>query len=325
MNRLPSKGRLGGGLIAAAIGVNPYRSQFEAAMKVRGEMPDEAEGEDIDRGVFLEPALREWYSKKSGAMTVRVPGTESDPDLPWASYSADGIVAMPTQGDHGRVLEIKAPGEEAGLRYGTEDTDQVPPEVLVQGVWGVRLQWKLRGIDRCDFAALIDGKLKLFRYLRDIDLETEVFERAKFFMDRYVFGAGTPAISGNKADSEWLKAKFATHHEPALTWATMTDGQRIIVKNYLAAYSLAKTSEKSKEELTNALKFEVGVHEGIDLDGCDLPGAPKRIDWKQNRPTDVTDWEGLAGVLGATPEQVKQFTKPRDGARPFTPRFPKGK
>jgi hypothetical protein len=74
-------GRIGGAWIAAAIGLSEYSSPLDAYLRITGEVEDVVEGEAVDRGVFLEPALRQWHQYKINASEMLTPGTKRVPTV----------------------------------------------------------------------------------------------------------------------------------------------------------------------------------------------------------------------------------------------------
>jgi predicted phage-related endonuclease len=322
MERDSDVGRLGGHWIAAAIGWSEWDSPLSAYLRITGEVVDaKEESEDLDRGNFLEPALRAWYGKKIGASDVSKPGsTWRHPSIPWASVSPDAIAVV---NGETRLGEFKSPGPHTVDRWGAEGTDQVPRDVLLQGVWGLYVT----GLPRCDFAALIGGKLKIFQHVRDIELEREVVQRATHFMDHHVAKKIPPAPTYSEADTEWVKKKWKVNAKPPVPWSELTTEEQRLVSAYLAEYQDYKIAEKRVQEMENIIKMDIVKDRG-GIDGDNTTGLFKRIAWQSNA-TGPARWkeiaEAIAKTFGMSEEQLSGLAAKHcgDPARPFRPWFGK--
>lgn len=341
MPRLPDVGRLGGGLIAAAVGMSRWNSPLDAYRRITGEVVDDRESEDMDRGNFLEPALRNWYGKRAGALSISTPGTLQHPNIPWATYTPDGIAEIavpsvdqngrPEVGVHTRLLEIKSPGLYNEGAWGEVETDQVPRETHIQGAWGVAVTYQLHGITRCDFAAFLGGKLRLFKYERDIDLEEALLDKAKFFMRKFVETRTPPPPTFAASDTEYLKKKFPRSEQPALSLASLTPQAHRLVQFYCSVYKELDEKEKQVQEFENQLKVLIADSGGIsnDLNFEDFQGLT-RIDWKNKSPAmHAGSWKNLAEeLLGKLPDEERKALldkhTPKEGSRAFTPYWKKG-
>lgn len=336
-------GRLGGAWIAAAVGLSEYRSPLDAYQRITGEVVDVLEGEAIDRGNYLEPALREWHRKKLKAASpglavkITVPPTIHHREHHWASYTPDGIVQVDLQsmvGAEHRLAEYKSPGEMVAPKYGEPGTDQVPRDVGAQVHWGLFVT----DLPQADVAALIGGELRLFHLKRDVEFERELFERARFFMEAYVAKKRAPPATYSERDTDWVRKRWPKHDEgKKLLWTQLTDEQKRLVNRYAEAYLLNKSVGRELQALENAVKTDV-MQDAIVLEGDE--SAPfKRLDWKNNE-TAAPSWkavaEGLHAVLrplvqtiDGSPDNAELIFKtlvemktPKP-PRVFTPRFRK--
>jgi putative phage-type endonuclease len=342
-NREKDLGRLGGGWVAAAVGLSEYASPLDAYLRITGEVEDERSGEAIDRGVFLEPALREWHAKKVGG-TIVPSSTRRHPEVPWASYTPDGIVLVrEPRRPETYLAEYKAPGDMAIAKYGEAGTDQVPRDVDVQVRWGLFVT----DLPKADVAALIGGELRLFHIQREPDIEKAIFDRARFFMEEYVGRKKPPPATFSERDTEWVKKRWP-RSDPGkhLLWTMLTAEQRALVDRYINSYLALDELEKRCQELENAVKQDVfgDASDITALDGDE--SAPfRRIDWKNNatagpawkkvaeglrgglvgalRQVGISEEKSAACVIGLWDALVKEHT-PETPPRVFKPYFKRG-
>ena len=329
--RLPDTGRIGGYLIAPVLGLSSYLSPHDAYLRIRGEVVDaKEENENIDRGVFLEPALRNWYAKKVQA-EVTTTGTIVAPDISWATYTPDGLARSPEWGAQ-RLLEIKSPGLFTTAKWGEEDTDEVPRETLIQGAWGVLVLNRTgHKVDRCDFAALIGGKLRLFRYDRDLQIEDMMLTKAREFMEKHVALGVPPPLTFAESDTAWIKKKYPSSERPPLKLSQLTPETQKLVRQYVQTYRGIGQWEELLQTLENELKTVVADTEGIENDISFKEWAGlDRISWKTKGPAmNAGTWKALAEELMASlTEEAKQALLkkhlPKQGVRAFVPYFRKG-
>jgi putative phage-type endonuclease len=94
---------IGGSEIAAAAGVDPYRSRVALWLEKTGRL-DPPETEAMRWGELLEPAIWNELEDRGYELTVSNPAGLTDPERPWLVGHPDGFVAI---GDKPGVLEIK--------------------------------------------------------------------------------------------------------------------------------------------------------------------------------------------------------------------------
>ena len=316
--------RIGGSVIPKIVGVSRFGTALDAYRELTGEIRLDIESEDLDRGTFLEPALSRWAEKKLGDKFVKPSGTLVHPTLPFATYSPDGLAVE----DQDLLLEIKSPGRFAD-GWGEEGTDQVPDDYAVQVQWGMFVT----GRKVAAVCALIDGRLKVYRLVADVELHGILAEKAQAFIEKHVDPRVPPPLTFG--DHAYIKAKYPTNHRPPLVFDLLTPAQKDLVTDYVSQHRVAASESDALEALEVAMKEMIADHAGIEFsEPVLLPGRVervKRIDWKQNAPSKKTDWPSVAEYLRASvgekewTEAVDNFTTEKPGARPFVPRFEKVK
>jgi hypothetical protein len=292
--------RIGGSMIAKVVGRSRWGTPLDAYLDLRGERPpEERTGEDIDRGNFLEPALREWAGKKLAVAFEKPTTSLVDPSWEWASVSPDGLSVLPPK----TLLEIKAPRR--GDDWGEEGSDEVPTDALLQTHWGMMITGSESGV----VAALLGGELRIFRVARDRELEAALMAKARQFVEAHVLpGVPPPATFGD--DSAVLRM-FPKSNGTKLAWDSLTPAGRDLIHGYLAAYREEKDAAARLERFEPEVKQLIGDAEGLVLP----PEVGKRVDWKSNA-TGSTRWKDLAlslleGVDPADVERLKrQFESP---------------
>ncbi|MDX2014184.1 MAG: YqaJ viral recombinase family protein [Myxococcaceae bacterium] len=304
--------KLGGSIIAAALGVSRYKTPLDAYFDIKGETPEYETTEDQDRGIFLEPALLEWSRKKTGIDWLKPSMPLVSRRSPWFTYSPDGI---PAHGGNA-ILEIKAPGPFAAAEWGDEGTDQVPMEYLLQGAWGVMVT----DTAECHFAALISGKLRLFKYVRDLELEERMVAKAQAFIANHVEPSVPPEPT--YADFDHLSRMFPKHVKgKRLRWNDVDEAHQQIIADYLRLKVVAAQAKKELDSKEALIQFYMRDIESI----YDLPPdlGFQRIDWKTNAPAlHAGSWKSIAEELLAaktTEEQeaIKARFMPPTGSRVF--------
>lgn len=335
---LDPKRRIGGSVIPKIVGLSRFGTPLDAYMELKDGVTveyDEADeaNEDIDRGNFLEPALREWAAKKLKAEGMVKPhetiAMAIDPDF---TYSPDGLFYSPADAAPA-LLEVKAPGVWTAADWGEEMTDQVPDEYAIQGQWGLMVT----GRSVCYFAALISGRLKLFKMVADVALQTALQKKALEFMKNHVHPGIPPPVTFG--DDEYLRKKFPRSNGVYLDFAQMTAGQQATVRDFLSAYVSHKELEKIVEKTWKPrMKEMIGEHSGIQfpetLAGC------RRIDFNNNKDGLTIDWEQVARTVGnalmvalndkdaalATMNTaLEMHSEMKPGNRPLVPRMEKKK
>lgn len=318
--------KIGGSVIPKLLGMSKWGTPLDVYNELRGEGPPPTEAtEDQSRGKFLEPALLDWARNKTQIPFVKPDKTVIYPDWPWATYSPDGITSGPTGAD--TLLEIKAPRVDDVFEWGHPGTDEVPPEYLVQCMWGLMVT----GREKCIVAALLGGELRLFEVLRAPKFEAQLLERAKAFVRDHV-ESGVPPEPTYGDDANILR-RYPNDTQPPKAFSQLSKGQQRIVTEYVTAYRAESAALKVLETYEPALKDVVGDAAGILCDDPSLPleAVFRRIDWKRNKPSlGVGGYTAIAKELLARlpPEEVAAITEkymPKEGPRVLRPYFAKEK
>lgn len=314
--------RIGGSMIAKILKQSKWGSPLDAYLELTDPSSrPQKEGEDIDRGRFLEPAIRAWTNKKlepEGIVFEPAP-VMAYPHWEWATVSPDGLSYFTGRDALSRspqLLEIKAPRRADLALWGEEGSDEVPVDALLQTHWGLMVTNAEEGV----VAALLGGELRIFRVKRDPELEAKMLDRAKEFVELYVLPNIPPEPTfGDDKNVLFLHPRDT---KPPLAWDQLTTTQREAVGEYLGAYADEAAALKRLEGWEPAVKMLIAEHSGIVLpDG-------RRIDWKTREGT--TKWKGVAEemMVGLPEEEVAAIIarhkgEPSRSLRPYEAKKPK--
>jgi putative phage-type endonuclease len=121
--------KIGGDDAAAICGKHPYKTAYEVALRIRGELQDaNLEGIDlIEFGNEMEDVLARFYERKNNVKLIKPPRIEH-PKFPFLSGNIDRRIV----GDDTTIIECKNTGLYAAEWWGQPGTDEVPERVVIQ-------------------------------------------------------------------------------------------------------------------------------------------------------------------------------------------------
>jgi putative phage-type endonuclease len=157
------KGGIGSSDAAAAVGLNPYKSQLELWMEKTGQDEQLPKADPHDEssplywGTLLEPIVAAHYTRRTGNKVRRVNAVLQHPTEPWMLANLDReVIGTPEV----QILECKT----AGINGARLWKDGVPEYVQLQ----VMHQLAVTGSRAADVAVLIGGQdLQVHRIERD--------------------------------------------------------------------------------------------------------------------------------------------------------------
>ena len=191
---------------AAAVGLNPYKSQLELWMEKTGRLNTGTETHDNTHeddntplfwGTVLEPIVAEHYARRTGFKVRRVNAILQHPTYPWMLANLDREVVG---SDAVQVLECKT----AGINGAKLWRDGVPEYVQLQ----VMHQLAVTGQQAADVAVLVGGhELRTYRLERDDALiEGLITLEAEFW--RHVEEDIPPPADASDSAGDALRALF---------------------------------------------------------------------------------------------------------------------
>lgn len=227
---------LGASEVAAALGLNPYKSPLRLYLDKMGQAEDLSENEHVEFGIQMEDPIREWFGKrftKTEGVDIEVyksPFTLRHPDIEFLSASPDGIIKHP---DHGTgLIEIKTASERMWHEW---EGDNLPDMYYLQ----IQSQLCVTGLDYAYIVALV-GKKLLWKFVprNDEVIKVMVEQLTQFWYD-HVLAKVPPAPMGLSSDTDALKLLYP---EPS-------GGEVVQLHHFQEDYSRYKELKKQEKEL----------------------------------------------------------------------------
>lgn len=194
---------IGGSDAAAAVGLNPYKSQLELWLEKTGRDaalptpdPDDTT-QPVYWGTLLEPIVAAAYTQQTGNRVRKVHAVLQHPTIPWMLANLDReVIGVPGV----QILECKTAGE-FGARHWREG---VPEYVQLQ----VQHQLAVTGKAAADVAVLLCGQqLDVHRIERDETLIARLIPlEAQFW--RYVETDTPPPADGSESADRALRCLY---------------------------------------------------------------------------------------------------------------------
>lgn len=294
---------IGGSDAAAAVGLNPYKSQLELWLEKTGRDGNLPKSDPSDEespmywGNILEPIVAAHYTKRTGRRVRRINAIlqHPDPGLYWMLANLDREVLG---SDEVQILECKT----AGINGARLWKEGVPEYVLLQ----VQHQLAVTGKQAADVAVLLGGqKLEIHRIHRDEILIARLIQLEQDFW-RYVEADTPPPADGSESAGTALRClypedlgntvDFSHDRQLSSTFSDLLD-----VRQTLEGFS--KLESQLKQKLQQAMgtatraKFETG-----------------EVTWKKSKDSMTLD---AARLLADQPDLVSQYPLVRTGSRRF--------
>lgn len=267
---------IGGSEIAAVAGLDPYRTALDVYLaKVEGWM--EPLTAPMERGIFLEDGIANWYAHRTGR-ALRAVGTIRHPRHPLMLCTPDRLAGPAPDTDETLELDlsIKAPGPYVREQWGDPGTDDVPQHYLVQEQWELailRALWPDQVSSTAHLAAPIDGDLRVYVIREDVEIQEMLREAAERFWRDHVERREPPPIDGSPSCAAWLKRKFSRDTGPMLEASAEQD---LLAVELQEAERAAAAADERVELAKNRLKAGIGEAAG-------LQGPFGRVTWKANK------------------------------------------
>jgi putative phage-type endonuclease len=188
---------------AAAVGLNPYKSQLELWLEKTGkdgELPKDDPNDDSSPlywGTLLEPIVAAHYTRRTGNRVRRIRAVLQHADYPWMLANVDREVVGATDV---QILECKTAGMN-GMRLWK---DGVPEYVQLQ----VMHQLAVTGKRAADVAVLLCGQeLHVHRIERDEQMIANLISLERVFWDHVANGLA-PKGDGSESADRALRCLF---------------------------------------------------------------------------------------------------------------------
>ena len=218
-------GRITSSRIAAIAGIYPWKSALQVFDEMQWEIanPEKAiagendieDNEQMERGRWLEGAIRNWTADRIGLPIIKS-ATKIHPEIDWIAGSSDGAVYMPVKGDATddtpiATFEAKAPGPYAVI--GSEPNDWKDPADHADGIPDFHVPqcaWHMLvdDVGECYCSSLLHGRLLVYCIERDAELEEVLIETGAEFIER-LKRDDPPPVDAGEPTNKYLRRRFS--------------------------------------------------------------------------------------------------------------------
>lgn len=286
---------------AAAVGLNPYKSQLELWMEKTGRDADLPKPDPTDTtapvvwGTILEPIVAASYTQQTGRRVRKVNAVLQHPDKPWmlANLDREVIGCSDVQ-----ILECKTAGEFGARLW----RDGVPEYVQLQ----VQHQLAVTGKQAADVAVLMCGQqLEVHRIQRDDLLIAKLIALQEQFW-HYVTSDTPPPVDGSDSAATALQCLYPRDtgeqldfsEDPQMS-ALFTDLQNVRFQ--------ADKYKKLEEQIKQQIQQTMG-------DASKATFETGSVSWKRSKDSTLLDTKRL---LTDQPALLNQYSLTRSGSRRF--------
>ncbi|MEN1710957.1 YqaJ viral recombinase family protein [Pseudomonas aeruginosa] len=288
---------------AAAVGLNPYKSQLELWLEKTGrdELLPKIDSQDEESptywGNILEPIVATHYSQRTGNRVRRIHAVlqHPDPQLPWmlANIDREVIGAEDVQ-----VLECKT----AGLNGARLWRDGVPVYVQLQ----VMHQLAVTGKQAADVAVLLGGQqLEIHRIERDDELIVRLIELERDFW-QYVQRDTPPPADGSESADQALRCLYPEDRGQTLDF-TQDPRLSAAFDELQAVRASLEAQGKRESELKQQLQQAMGEASRATF-------ANGAVSWRKAKDSVVLD---VPLLLKEKPYLLARYPNTKAGSRRF--------
>ena len=288
---------------AAAVGLNPYKSQLELWLEKTGrdtslpKLDPQDEESPAYWGNVLEPIVAWHYSKRSCNRVRRINAVlqHPDPKLPWmlANIDREVIGAEDVQ-----ILECKT----AGINGARLWKEGVPEYVQLQ----VMHQLAVTGKQAADVAVLLGGQnLEIHRIERDESMIARLIDLERLFWD-YVVSDTPPPADGTASAEAALRCLYPEDNGQTLDFSQHAELATTYLELKAVRQSIAQ-QETHEAQLKQALQQAMGVATRAEF-------AEGYISWKKSKDSAGLDVEQM---LKDKPYLQARYPKIKTGSRRF--------
>lgn len=287
---------------AAAVGLNPYKSQLELWMEKTGrdaklpKIDPEDDSTPVYWGTLLEHIVAAQYTRRTGNRIRRVNAVLQHPTKPWMLANLDReVVGVPDV----QILECKT----AGINGARLWRDGVPEYVQLQ----VMHQLAVTGKQAADIAVLICGQeLRIHHVERDERLIAQLVELERRFWRCVELDVAPPA-DGSDSGHQALQALYPRDDGSVLDFS----GDLVmsaLFSDLLAVRQVLKAQAEQEARIKQAIQQRMGTATRAVFETGE-------VSWKRSQASSVLDSERLCRD---EPELARCFMKTNPGSRRFT-------
>ncbi len=286
---------------AAAVGLNPYKSQLALWMEKTGRdalfAPIDVNDEStpVYWGTLLEPIVAASYVKRTGNRVRKVNAVLQHPDHSWMLANLDReVVGVPEV----QILECKTAGVQGARLW----KDGVPEYVVLQ----VQHQLAVTGKRAADVAVLIGGQeLQIHRIKRDDLLIERLIQLEEVFWG-YVQSDVAPPVDGSDSADQALRRLY-----PNDVGSTVDFSQDLEMSAAFSDLVAVRQTLDTQTKLEALLKQRIQQQMG---DASKAVFETGDVTWRRSK--DGVDID-LPKVLADHPDYQETYAIPRPGCRRF--------
>jgi len=308
-----------GSEIATIVGLNPYRSVqevWEEKMGLLERDPELENNPNIERGVFLEPALIQWTGKRVGRAAVPNQKTYVSKHHDLIIATPDGFLlddhpyseqAFGTLQDYDlatqprRVIEVKAPSPRTYEDWADpeEVPDGAPPYYLPQVAW----EMAATDLQEAVVSALIGGQLRVYRLKRNQPFIDALTKRAEAFWGFVVKQEPPPVDFTRQLERDWMRKHLRNQPSDEMKEFLGPDSEQLEqhVQKFIELKAQAEQVEAELDQMKAVLQWSVG-----DAAGFHTPQY--KVTWKKAKASWKTDWKRFFNTIKkAYPDRTPAF------------------
>lgn len=288
---------------AAAVGLNPYKSQLELWLEKTGrdaglpKIDPHDEESPAYWGNILEPIVAAHYTKRTGNRVRRINAVlqHPDPELSWMLANIDREV---TGASDVQILECKT----AGINGARLWKDGVPEYVQLQ----VHHQLAVTGKQAADVAVLLGGQhLEIHRIVRDEMLIGRLIALEREFW-RYVEADTPPPADGSESAERGLRCLYPADLGQSVDF-TQDRNLSACFADLLAVRQSIAEQEKLESKLKQRLQQAIG-------DASTAHFETGSVSWKKSKDSIALD---MPRLLADHPDISQRYAITKGGSRRF--------
>lgn len=279
--------------VPAILGLSKYKSAVDLWLYKTGQLVEPDIPEVLtEKGNFLEPAIREWFSHRTGIKVLKAEALFKHPTVDFFAAHTDGFTPS-----HNAVFEAKTAMSAKG--WGEQGENLIPDQYLAQ----VAHEVACTDVERAHVAVLINGfDLRHYVYERSFKLESVIQEKLVKFWDCVKsLDAPTP-ITGDDVISLY---GYETNEEPKVANAELQE----TLDDLICIKETIKDYQEKQKNMEDKIKVYMGQNDTLlGLDG-NLSAT-----WKKSKDSKIFNKDKFKDEK---PELYKEYEKTKAGSRRF--------
>ena len=292
------KSGIGSSDAAAAVGLNPYKSQLELWMEKTGRATAHEDGSSMDSpmywGTLLEPYVAVAYMQKTDRKVRKINAVLQHPTFPFMLANIDREVVGSAEV---QILECKTAGEYGSRLW----RSGVPEYVQLQ----VQHQLAVTGKQAADVAVLLCGQqLEIHRIERDEDVIARLIVLETRFW-AHVETDTPPPADGSESAAKALRQLYPGNS------TTLDFSEDKSLSGTFAELVALRDELDAKEKRAEALKQTLQQAMG---DASQAVFASGEVTYRRSKDGTRLDTQRLAANY---PDLVAAYTVPKPGSRRF--------